>query len=512
MKIYILSILLLFSLVSRSQSFEENYLANPDLESKLGIVSGLILQNEEADSIMAQDVLGRIDAFLKPYRNKKFLSKPKKKQVDVLFKATHKEFFKKYEEIASFDEIFETGTFNCVSGSALYALLLKELSIEYSVISQPGHVYLIADPQEFKIPIECTDPLTGTSSRVSDKAKRQYIQQLRSYKMIGADEFPGMTDEAIYDQMMYEETKEVPIEALIAYQYYNKGLDLMSNKKNDKSLEKLEKAYDLYQDETFKGSIIFNYLIMIQQSVSSPLQATKYFLKMIEYRDSSLTSVENEEIVNVARASFEEYFINRDYPDSSEQILYMYQQTSLDSALQLEILEGFLKSKQDWSRYKEDDVTNLLCIYSLAKLRPRDLRIQSNYKWAKRSLFDLNLDSLEVELELGQQKGYYHEEIEIKVEEVRAIQKLSKKMETLDMSYVDDLDDFEVKFPHDQHDFTVYGDELELIYLDAWSYHVRNNRNTKAYKIANRGLQYFPESIELKKNYQTSKEVARRGR
>ena len=51
-------------------------------------------------------------------------------------------YFKYNRRNASFQELLEKGYYNCVTGTAFYHLILKELGIESEIVALPDHVFL----------------------------------------------------------------------------------------------------------------------------------------------------------------------------------------------------------------------------------------------------------------------------------------------------------------------------------------------------------------------------------
>jgi hypothetical protein len=95
-----------------------------------------------------------------------------------------------YKLSNNFSEIFETGYYNCVSGSALFALILSKLEIPYQIIEAPTHVFLIAYPNTEKIVLESTIPDEG-SHQFSKRIIERYIADLYKSKLISKEEFEG---------------------------------------------------------------------------------------------------------------------------------------------------------------------------------------------------------------------------------------------------------------------------------------------------------------------------------
>ncbi len=62
-----------------------------------------------------------------------------------VFFQVHKEYLKEYVPYQSFQDLFETGTYGCLTGTALYAFLLEELGFEYEIIETNYHMFLLVN-------------------------------------------------------------------------------------------------------------------------------------------------------------------------------------------------------------------------------------------------------------------------------------------------------------------------------------------------------------------------------
>ncbi len=63
--------------------------------------------------------------------------------VKHLFYKVHRKYLKRYRHETNFFELFEKGSYNCVTGTALYALLLDALQIDYTIRETPYHIYMM---------------------------------------------------------------------------------------------------------------------------------------------------------------------------------------------------------------------------------------------------------------------------------------------------------------------------------------------------------------------------------
>ena len=241
-----------------------------------------------------------IDDYVKDLKSKNIQLKPLKKQIQIIYKTTHAKFFKKYEAKAFFNNIFENGQYNCVTASALYALLFDEFKINYSIRETPVHVYLIADTSGLQTLIESTLPGSGVMS-FNDKFKKDYITYLNVNKIISDSEFQNSTTDELFREF-YSKDKSISLWELAALQYYNKGIFLMEEEKYAGAASYLEKALLIYPS----NNIRYNHYAAIQNAlvndISKKLFDGNLFGQLIlsSFTDSSLVHLMAEYFDNVA--------------------------------------------------------------------------------------------------------------------------------------------------------------------------------------------------------------------
>lgn len=222
----------------------------------------LYVSSPGADAALQEGHARRLKVFIEQLRPKVEKAKGAQKKVKLIHKEVHNTYLKKYELANHFATIFTGGQYNCVSATALYALVLQELSIPFVIKETPTHVFLVAYPATDRIVLESTDPQVGYMV-FNDKFKAEYIAQLRKMKFISEQDYQSKGVEKLFDEM-YFNNQDISLRQLIALQYYNDGLYLMEKEQWDNSLQQFEKGYVLYPCD--KGSfLIFSSLMLAKQ-------------------------------------------------------------------------------------------------------------------------------------------------------------------------------------------------------------------------------------------------------
>ena len=130
-----------------------------------------------------------------------------------VFYKTHKKFLKNYKPYQSFQDLFSTGTYGCLTGTALYAFLLDELGYEYEIIETNYHMFLLVKTSKKKYLMESTDPSYGFVHDAKDINER-----INEAVMLNKQESRSFS----FD---YDIHKSITHVELIALQYYNMAVD-----------------------------------------------------------------------------------------------------------------------------------------------------------------------------------------------------------------------------------------------------------------------------------------------
>lgn len=195
-----------------------------------------------------------------------FLNKLEKKQLSLtqqgdftryIFTKTHQYYLKKYEDHASFSALFNKGSYNCLTGTILYSLILNHFHIAHEVIETNYHIFILAETNQGKILLETTDPLHGFVDTPSGIEKR-----ISAYKK---NTLYASNSKFNYYQFNTDLFNSVSIEELRGLLFYNKAVDSYNHQNLQESVQYLTKAHTLYSSSRIDefSQII---LLALQQS------------------------------------------------------------------------------------------------------------------------------------------------------------------------------------------------------------------------------------------------------
>jgi hypothetical protein len=203
------------------------------------------------------------------------------KNLENCFKDIHKTFLSQYVEGADFNDLVNTGQYNCLSATALYAMALQELEIPFNIRKGNYHIYISAAPQTHNIILESTLPQEGVIY-FSKNFRQNYIKELEKNKIISKEDYE-LTNEEKFEKYSNNDDIISPRE-LAAYQYYNIGIQSLEDLDYSNASKFFEKASYLHDDK------IFSLLLLTSLTKQLPIggaeklsEDSEAFVKLLNY-------------------------------------------------------------------------------------------------------------------------------------------------------------------------------------------------------------------------------------
>lgn len=173
--------------------------------------------------------------------------------LEFIFRKTHQRYLKNYESYVSFGQMLNSNRYNCLTATALYALLLDHFDIDYKVIETNYHIFLLANSEGSKILMEATDPVNGYVSNpvaIEDRIReyrKNTIQELKQSKT--------------YYRYNFNLYHEVNLDEILGLLHYNNAVAAFNSQKLPESVRELNKSIDSYYSprvEEFSRIILLN--------------------------------------------------------------------------------------------------------------------------------------------------------------------------------------------------------------------------------------------------------------
>ena len=265
MKIKLLLLFLLITIYGSSQTddldisyttdFEKeilNQIMTDDKYSFKDYLSGI-----DYSEISFQKTSNEIDVIKQKLDSKKLASKSIKKKIKEITKLINSKYLKQYVFDATFNNLFQNGTFNTITAAGLYCIIFDYYNIPYAISETETSVNLIVYNGESEIIIEPTNSPLGSLTYDLD-FKKNYVEYLLNNNLISENEKNSKNVDDLF--LDYYKAKNIITKPQLgALQYYNKSVGLSTLEKHKEALKYIKKAYFLYPNP--KISYFYNSLL-----------------------------------------------------------------------------------------------------------------------------------------------------------------------------------------------------------------------------------------------------------
>ncbi|MBO9702725.1 MAG: hypothetical protein J7604_21110, partial [Sporocytophaga sp.] len=259
------------------------------------------------------------------------------KKVKLIFKTVHTDFLKNYQISTTLSEIFDNGTYNCVSASALYALVFSHYHIPFQIKEKPTHVYLVAYPDNLNILVESTLPGIGYVLPTTEE-KKNYVNQLVTLKFLSRDYVNQVGIDKAYNEFFYKEDESISIQNLAGIQYYNEAVETIDNKEYEKAYLNTYKADILYPSKKNKFLKI-SLLGEILNNVN--FTQTIHFYYLAEYTNHAKTEGANRDSKGIFGSNMYKYLVERQDTTFLRKSFEVFSQSITDTIFKSEVTQFY---------------------------------------------------------------------------------------------------------------------------------------------------------------------------
>ena len=177
-----------------------------------------------------------LNEFLAHLQKKQQRYRSEKRFLSYFFYKVHRKFLKQYRPHTTFLELLEQGSYDCVTGTALYALLLDALGISYQVNEFPFHVYLeVITTEADTFLIESTDPQGGwVTSPAEQKQRFAFYSQ------------PSEQKDDAYFQYDFTIAETISLSQLVGLSYFNEAVANYNQRNIQRAVRLLNQAERWY--------------------------------------------------------------------------------------------------------------------------------------------------------------------------------------------------------------------------------------------------------------------------
>lgn len=160
-----------------------------------------------------------------------------------IFYRVHKNKLVDYRKMATMDETLKTGEFGCLTGTALYALVLDHFGFKYEIIELTNHVYIQVVVGDRLMVMESTLPeegLINLSRELTANAEHNGLDP----RNIGTLTTVG--DGSVDEWNLVNGYNKITLRELSGLQYFNESVRLYTEKEYITAMEMINEAYARY--------------------------------------------------------------------------------------------------------------------------------------------------------------------------------------------------------------------------------------------------------------------------
>ncbi|MEM6523634.1 MAG: hypothetical protein AAGF85_02105 [Bacteroidota bacterium] len=264
------------------QQFHDHF--NQELENYLEL---FVASSLEGNSEIVNRFKKKIDEVFDEKYQVKLLKKSPSKRVKSIYETIHSNILDKYESNNTFINLITTGSYNCVTATALYALMFEKFNIPYLIQEKPTHVYVVAYPSTEQILVESTDPVSGFLA-FNERYKSDFIKQMTKAKIIGSNESTSSSVESLFDQYYFRDT-DIDMVKLVGIQYMNQGIYAANSYDLNLAMQNFEKAFAFYPSRNIESVLLVTRLQYLALNNFKVPNDAFVLAKLEEHKDLGIT-------------------------------------------------------------------------------------------------------------------------------------------------------------------------------------------------------------------------------
>src|SRR6478736_3071625 len=236
----------------------------------------------------ARKISNKINSIVGDIQSSGMEKKKPDKKIKTVYEKVHNPLLKKYEMENRFHEIFSSGNYNCVTATALYALVFEDLEIPYEIKEEPTHVYLLGYPNKENIIVETTTPLFGYIN-FNPEFKTRYVSNLKKQKIIGSEDADNKTEDELFNKYYFKNEK-ISLKELVGIHYMNDALFHRDHGKWKEGYNQLEKAYMFYPSQRCRYLLMIFGTEIVSKEKLAPKEKSLLVSKLSRFNGEGITS------------------------------------------------------------------------------------------------------------------------------------------------------------------------------------------------------------------------------
>jgi hypothetical protein len=242
-----------------SNDFEKNIFNNLSTGNTVSYFDLLFAAQSENGHFKNLPFYKSLEKDISRFARQKSRSNNEKNLYDRLFYRVHRKYLKKYTNYALFGDLLKKGAYDCVSGTAIYGLILEKLGTRFSIRETDFHIFLVVHGKEQDFIYESTDPLEGFISQKHEIQEMLVLYQNNGY----ISDIAAVGSEQLRTMQPTKVNKSVGLQELAGLQYYNLAVSHFNKQEFQLAYQNILKCHFIYP-----SSRSDNFLKLLSQTAS----------------------------------------------------------------------------------------------------------------------------------------------------------------------------------------------------------------------------------------------------
>jgi hypothetical protein len=460
----------------------------------------LYLKSVEQKSLdSSKNIASIINKFVEKI-SKKNSNKNEEAKIKNLHDAVHENFLKTYKFNSRFSELFEIGTYDCITLTSLYAIILFKLDIPYQIMEDKNAIFILAYPQSKKIIIE-KDFSENKYALFSEHFAGKYTKSLFYEGIIPQEEFEKGNTEKLFEKY-YFKTEAITLFQLASLQINNIAMIAADERKKQEAFDGALKSYFL--DSSLRYQVILKYHLI--NALGSNNYNDKFDVEKLvflcRYNNKKDKEINNQFIISEYKRLLNTVLINDADLNTLEKyhtlLIHNISETSLKQEIEfkyhLEIARIGLNKKND----KKSEIYHIKSAYNI---KPEDKEVKSIIAETFNISINNTKDS-EIVLKLIDEfcLAFPFLVNSTSILRIKAHCYLDLAYKNFNNGLIKEGEDFIAKNEDlcKENNLSIDTEIIERGYLSAAKYYFNSGNRIQAKEYLNKGLKLAPQSIKIK--------------
>lgn len=220
------------SLLAQSDSFHSSFEANAFSQDSLNPLKLLVAADPNVSLDKYTQIEMEISTLVDDLQTLRLKSRDEVDFLEKVFYRVHRKHLGWYQEYALFSRLFDKKTYDCVTGTAFFGIVLDQLGVTYQILEFDFHTLLLVEAGGAYVMMEATDPLDGFVTDANEQRRR-----ITTYT------------ESSYVNDRYAKTginQQISLLQLTGLHYFNLAVNAFNQQNFDSAIRNLEKAEKIY--------------------------------------------------------------------------------------------------------------------------------------------------------------------------------------------------------------------------------------------------------------------------